>query len=256
MRTALVLLAILIATPPLGLLLIVAGLVGVKDGPGSVHDWVPRVWSRLMLRAAGVRLTLHGAEQLAAERPVVYVANHVSWFDVFTLAATLPFYKFVAKQELARIPIFGPAVRAAGTVFIDRDNRRAAFAGYDAAAQRIRDGASVVVYPEGTRGRSYAIRPFKKGPFVLAIAAGAPIVPTLIYGTMRVQAKGSFLVRPGSVHVHFLEPIPTAGMTYDDRDRLARLTSAALTRVLAREYGAASSEAPREPAADRQVAAV
>jgi 1-acyl-sn-glycerol-3-phosphate acyltransferase len=245
MRTLLVLLAILIATPPMGLLVIVAAMLGVRDGHRSVYDWAPRTWSRLLLRAGGVRVHLHNAERMATSEPRVYVANHVSWFDVFALAATLPLYKFVAKQELARIPIFGRAVRATGMIFIDRDNRKAAFAGYEAAAQRIREGASVVVYPEGTRGASYALRPFKKGPFVLAIAAGVPVVPTLLYGTREILPKGTLRVRSGEVHVHFLPPIPTEGMSYADRDRLARLTSEAMTDLLAREYGVQSLGTPQ-----------
>ena len=84
----------------------------------------------------------------------------------------LPRYKFVAKAELFKVPIFGRAMRAAGMIEIQRDNRKAAFGAYDVAAERIRDGNSVVVFPEGTRGHAYPLRPFKKGPFVLAIAAG------------------------------------------------------------------------------------
>src|SRR5690606_2469484 len=180
-----------------------------------------RLWSRLVLRAAGVRVVVHHPERMRAGAPHIFVANHVSWFDVFTLASLLPRYKFVGKAELFRIPLFGRAARAAGMIPIERENRKSAFQSYELAVERIRDGASMVVYPEGTRGRDYALRPFKKGPFVLAAAAQVPIVPTVIYGTIGVQSRERFRVRSGTVHVHFLEPIPTAGMTYDDRDRLS-----------------------------------
>lgn len=237
MRTALVLLAFIVFTPTLGLLVILAGLLGVHDRPGGVFDWAPRLWCRILLRAAGVRVRLHNAERMTRDEPRIYVGNHVSWFDIFVLASLLPHYKFVAKAELARIPIFGRAARAAGMIFIERENRKAAFVSYDQAAAQIKRGASVVVFPEGTRGREYALRPFKKGPFVLAVAAQVPLVPMIIHGTLRIQPKGSFTIRSGVVDVHFLEPIITSGMGYEDRDRLARETRERMAEALEREYG-------------------
>ncbi len=168
-----------------------------------------------------MRLVLHGEEACASSGRACSSPNHVSWYDIFTLLAILPRYRFVAKAELFKIPLFGPAARRAGTIPIQRENRKAAFQAYDEAAREIRGGASVVVCPEGTRGDSYALRPFKKGPFVLAIAAGAPIVPVVVYGTREVQPKGSFVIRSGTVHVHFLDEIPTTGLAVR-RSRPAR----------------------------------
>ena len=237
MRTFLVGLAIVLGTPVLGMTVIVASLLGIPDRPGSIFDRVPRLWGHLISRAGGVRIVLHDAERMHTGEPRVYAANHISWFDVFTLASILHRYKFIAKSELERIPLFGAAVRAAGFIFIDRNNRKAAFAGYEAAAERMRSGFSVVVDPEGTRGTNYALRPFKKGPFVLAIAAGAPVVPTLVYGTREVQHKGSWVVTAATVHVHFLEPVLTEGLTYEDRDRIARLTFDRMATALEEIYG-------------------
>src|SRR5919206_1338246 len=170
-----------------------------------------------MLVSAGVRVRIHNAERLSREAGYVYIANHVSWFDVFALAAALPRYSFIAKSELRRIPMFGFGAEAAGIVFLDRDNRKAAFESYKLAAKEVERGRSIVVYPEGTRGRDYHLRPFKKGPFVLAIASQCPIIPTIVHGSREVMKKGSFLVKPGVIDVHFLEPIETKGLTYDDR---------------------------------------
>jgi len=102
-------------------------------------------------------------------------------------------------------------------------------------------GTSVVVYPEGTRGRSYALRPFKKGPFVLAIAAQVPIVPVVIHGTREVQGKGDLAVHGGTCEVTFLAPIPTTGMTYDDRDRLMQTVWQHMAAELAARYGIQST---------------
>ena len=248
MRTLLVLLASIVLTPLLGTLAIILSLLGLDHGAGGVFDWVPRTWSRALLAAAGVRVHLHNVERMRDDRPQVYVANHMSWFDVFTLAAILPRPKFIAKAELGRIPLFGRASRACGMIFIERENRKAAFAGYEDAARRIRGGASVVVFPEGTRGSTYALRPFKKGPFVLAVASEAPIVPTILHGTREVLGRGSFWVRSGEVHVHFLEPIITEGLGYDDRDRLSRQAAQQMSEALRSEYGVEGVPArPGEP---------
>jgi 1-acyl-sn-glycerol-3-phosphate acyltransferase len=238
MRSALVLLAMLVLTPPLAALVVLATAFGVADRPGSVLWWAPRAWGRGLLRAAGVRVRVHGADRMGdGQTPRVFVSNHVSWFDVFALAATLPRYSFVSKAEILRIPVFGPAARALGTISIERHNRKSAFLSYDEAARQVRAGRPVIVFPEGTRGRSYPLRPFKKGPFVLAIAAAAPIVPTLIHGTIPILPKGSWHVRGGTIDVHFLEPVSTEGLNYDDRDALMRRVRDSMSDALAREYG-------------------
>jgi len=161
---------------------------------------------------------------------------------VWALAAVLPRYKFVGKAELFRIPIFGRAARTAGMLAIERENRKSAFESYRVAAERIRAGASVVVFPEGTRGRTYALRPFKKGPFVLAVAAGVPIVPTIVHGTLEVMSRDSLRVRPGVVDVHFLEPIDAEGLTYEDRNRLSRAAWGQMAAAMRELYGVESTE--------------
>jgi 1-acyl-sn-glycerol-3-phosphate acyltransferase len=113
---------------------------------------------------------------------------------------------------------------------------------YEEAADKVKGGACIVVYPEGTRGPEYALRPFKKGPFVLAIAANAPIVPTLVHGTIEILGRGSFWLKPGTIHVHLLEPVDPAGMSYDDRDRLAALVRDRMAAELERVYGVKSPQ--------------
>lgn len=244
MRLALVLLTFLLFTPSLGALVVLAALFGVEDRPGGVYEWAQRTWATLLVKAAGVRIELHDVERMRTGEARIFASNHVSWYDVFVLASVLPRYKFVAKAELFDIPIFGRAARAVGTIPIQRENRKAAFGAYDEAAQRIQGGSSVVVFPEGTRGHEYPLRPFKKGPFVLAAAAQVPVVPTLVYGTIAVQPRDSWRIRAGTVHVHFLEPVPTAGMTYADRDRLSRVVWQRLADGLERLYGVHSAPLP------------
>lgn len=254
MRTLLTLITLFIATTGLGSSVIIASLLGMKPRQGNFLYSAPRWWAMALMRAAGVKVRLHNAERVAGDAPRIFVSNHVSWFDVLALAANLPHYSFVAKAELFKVPIFGRGALAVGTIPIERENRKSAFESYKVAAERIREGASVVVYPEGTRGKSYALRPFKKGPFVLAVAAGVPIVPTIIHGTIEVLPRGSFWVRARTIDVHFLEPVPTAGLAYDDRDRLMRAVYDRMATGMRELYGVESPKLP-VPAVERTMSA-
>ena len=255
MRTVLVALTILVVTPVLGAICIVASLLGGRHGPGTILDWCGRSWNRSMCIAAGVKIRVHNPERMHHEGARIYVANHTSWFDVFALASVLPNYTFISKAELSRIPLFGPAGRAFGLIFIERGNRKAAFESYKNAGKVVEAGKSVIVYPEGTRGYTYELRPFKKGPFVFAISAGVPIVPTVVYGAQEVHRKGSLRVRSGAVDIHFLEPVDTAGYSYADRDQLMRVVWKRMAMELQEIYGIEShsgaivpeSQQPRIP---------
>ena len=236
-RTAITMLALLFGTMIFGSIVLLAQLVGAPQGPGSVYERATRGWASWLLRAAGVRVVVHGGEHLVVGAPRVFIANHVSWFDIPAMIYSLPHYGFVAKRELANIPLFGAAARAVGVIYIDRENHKAAFSAYEDAAARIRDGRAVLVYPEGTRGDGYALRPFKKGPFVLAVSSSAPIVPVVIHGTIEVNPRGSFKATPGVVHVHMLEPINTEGLTYADREALAERVRLRMADLLRTQYG-------------------
>ncbi|MEP6780526.1 MAG: lysophospholipid acyltransferase family protein [Gemmatimonadaceae bacterium] len=220
-----------------GTMVLVAQLLRIPRKVGGVFDMAPRWWSRAILRATGVQVIRHNVEVIDETKSYVYIANHVSWYDILALLDSLPNFGFIAKREIEKVPLFGAAARAVGVIYIDRENRKAAFSSYDDASKRIRDGASVVVYPEGTRGDSYALRPFKKGPFVLAIQSGVPIVPVIVYGTIAVNPRGSLQGKPGTVHVYLLEPIPTEGLSYDDRDELAERVRIKMGEALRDLYG-------------------
>lgn len=221
----------------LGTMVLVAQLLRIPHKSGGLFDMAPRWWSRAILRATGVRVMRHNAEVIDETKSYVYIANHVSWYDILVLLDSLPNFGFIAKREIERVPLFGAAARAVGVIYIDRENRKAAFTSYDDASKRIREGASVAVYPEGTRGDSYSLRPFKKGPFVLAIQSGVPIVPVVIHGTIAVNPRGSLKGKSGTVHVHLLKPIPTAGLSYDDRDELAERVRIKMGEALRDIYG-------------------
>lgn len=221
LRTLVYLLALLVFTIYYGGGVIVAGLLRVPNRPGGVYDQAARRWSRWLLRVAGIKVRIEGAHRLSPDRPVVYVSNHQSWFDILALAANLPgTVRFVSKKELAKIPVLGRAMRQAGHIFIDRQNRQKAFSAYEEVSGVIAAGLSAVVFAEGTRSRTGELQSFKKGPFVLAIAAQVPVVPVYCAGTFTILPKGSVRVRPHDVTLYVGDAIPTKGLDYEDRERL------------------------------------
>jgi 1-acyl-sn-glycerol-3-phosphate acyltransferase len=246
MRSLLAAITLWFATIFLAPVAVLASVLGFHDQKGGlVQQWCMRTWARSLCWASGARVEVHGAEHISSGRGTVYASNHVSWYDVFAIASVLPRYTFVAKAELRRIPIFGWGAEGAGVVFLERENRKSAFAAYETVAEKIRQGLNIVVFPEGTRGENYSLRSFKKGPFVLAIAAGAPVVPVVVYGTRDVMPKHGFRVRPATVHVHLLEPVPTTGYDYDHRHELMRVVSRRMADALRDEYGVVSPEVGR-----------
>lgn len=250
MMTPFAALMLVLVTIPVVAIVVMASYLGVPIRHGSIYEKVQWFWARSLCLAGGVRRVVHNPERIEQHDACVYVVNHVSWYDVFTLGSVLPRWSFVAKDELRKIPIFGKGAVGVGTIFIERENRRAAFQMYEKAALRIREGASVVVFAEGTRGASYALRPFKKGPFVLAIASGVPIIPVVIHGTREVMARGSWIVKPGTVNLHFLEPIPTAGLSYADRERLVAQVWSSMAATMQTVYGVESDRRNALGAAD------
>jgi 1-acyl-sn-glycerol-3-phosphate acyltransferase len=237
LRTIFTIITAVIVTTVLGFTTIIAGLLGVEDKPDGIYDKIPRWWSRSVMWAAGIKVRVHGLENNNGTEPRIFASNHVSWFDVAGLAKVLPRNKFVAKAELFKVPIFGRAMRAAGMVEIQRENRKAAFGAYEVAAERIRQGNSVVVFPEGTRGHDYRLRPFKKGPFVLAIAAGVPVVPIIVHGTIEILRKGSFRVHSGTIDIHLLEPVSTTTVDYDHREALMQTVRTRMAAAMRELYG-------------------
>jgi 1-acyl-sn-glycerol-3-phosphate acyltransferase len=244
LRTIFAIITAVAVTTVLGLATIIAGLLGVDDKPDGMYDKIPRWWSRSVMWAAGIKVRVHGLESGGETEPRIFASNHVSWFDVAGLAKVLPRHKFVAKAELFKVPIFGRAMRAAGMVEIQRENRKAAFGAYEVAAERIRNGNSVVVFPEGTRGHDYRLRPFKKGPFVLAIAAGVPVVPIIVHGTIEILRKGSFRVHPGTIDIHLLEPVSTTSVDYDHREALMQTVRTRMADAMRELYGVEALPTP------------
>lgn len=211
----------------LGIYTVVIGIPVLAASPfdreARVVRTLGRVWVRWILRTFGIRVVAEGLENVPTHAPVVLMSNHQSLVDIAALVDTLPpsvSWRFVAKRELVRVPVFGWCLVTTGQIIVDRGNRERAVASLRRAAERIRGGASVIVFPEGTRSPSGSLRPFKSGPFHLALEAQVPIVPVTVSGSQHITPKGSLQVHPGVVKIVYGKPIPTRGVRIEERGSL------------------------------------
>ena len=190
------------------------------SGQDKAHSFI-RFWGRICLFLAGVKVEIRGIENILTDRPAIYVSNHQSNFDVPIIYGGLPIqFRWLAKQELFRIPVFGLAMKRSGIIPIDRSNRRKTMHSIIAAAQRINAGTSVIIFPEGTRTPDGQLQEFKKGALLIAAKAQVPVVPIAIHGSFQIQAKDSWRINGGSAILEFLPPISTEGLKSSDVDEL------------------------------------
>jgi 1-acyl-sn-glycerol-3-phosphate acyltransferase len=208
----------------LGLLAVLASWIPPR-GHGMLL--VARIWSRCLLAAAGVRLVVELDPAWASEpsgASYVFMANHASYFDVPALLAVLPGQvRFAAKRTLFFIPVFGWSLWAGGFIPIDRENRARARDAFEIAVRRIRAGASVLFFPEGSRSSDGRLREFERGGFLLALKSGAPLVPVGIDGSHRVMPRSRLTVRPGTIRVCIGAPVDSAGFSVRGRRELASI---------------------------------
>ena len=199
-------------------------LIGVPFRSKGILYFLGHLGVGMALGLAGIRYRVHGREHIPRKRAVVFCSNHESNVDPPVLFEALHRRLHVLfKAELKKLPILGAVMVAGGFVAVEREKREASMASIEEAAQSIRDGNSFLIFPEGTRSRTSELLPFKKGGFIMAIKAQAPIVPVAVSGGREAMRKGSWFVRPVMVDVRIGEPVETAGMTLEDRDTLIEI---------------------------------
>lgn len=168
------------------------------------------IFAPVLTWVAGVQLKVSGRENVPHDRPVIFVSNHCSHFDIVCLLASLPRNLFfVAKKELLWVPFLGFNLWITGHILIDRSNRKKSIASLRKAARNIAGGRCVTLYAEGTRSKTGEMGPFKKGAFHLALDAGVDIVPIYIDGTYKIWPKGKLKITPGKASVTIGKPITT-----------------------------------------------
>jgi 1-acyl-sn-glycerol-3-phosphate acyltransferase len=179
-------------------------------------------WARGLARMTPMRVRVEGREHIDPNQSYVLVSNHQSQYDIFLLYGWLGVdFKWVMKQELRKVPAIGAACEALGHIFIDRSNHTAAVATLEAAKTQIVDGTSVIFFPEGTRSRDGKLKRFKKGAFRMALDLGLPILPLTVTGTRDVLPAGTSDLLPGSACLIIHQPVPVAGLTADDCQKLS-----------------------------------
>jgi len=219
----------IVLAPPLLLLSLVDS--------GQVAYLVSRMWVTVVSRVMGLTFSIRGTEKIVPGTSYIVTPNHQSNVDILGLVLMLPFrYKWVLKKELVKIPLFGWCLARSGAICIDRSNPRQAVEQLREGSDRLANGWSVLIYPEGTRTTDGKLRTFKKGAFMMAVQTGIPILPVTSNGAFKIMPKTSLLFRPGHIAITIGDPIPTEGLTEEDVPELMEKTRAAVEANLDLNY--------------------
>jgi 1-acyl-sn-glycerol-3-phosphate acyltransferase len=209
-----------------------------------VHRYA-RLWGKAALLANRVKVKVEGLEQLERGGPYIFMSNHQGSFDIFALLGYLPFqFKWLAKKELFSIPFFGWTMAAAGYISIDREGTRKTVEAINEAARKIREGMSLVIFPEGSRSPNGSIQPFKRGGFTLAIKSKVPIIPIAITGSREIMPKEKLTAASGQIKIRMGLPIETKSYSLKDRESLMEKVNQAISRNFNLISGKSSEEGP------------
>ena len=190
------------------------------NAENNIHK-IANLWAKILLLIFNTKVEIIGKENILRGKPQIFMANHQSDFDILIVLAHIPGqFRWLVKKELFHIPIFGAAMKSAGYISIDRNNRERAMQSLDQAALRIREGKSIMAFPEGSRSRFGEIKPFKQGTFYLAIKSGVPIVPISIIGSGEIMPKRSLKINPGKIKLVIDKPIDVKNITLENRQEL------------------------------------
>jgi len=191
----------------------------ISKNPDALY-WAGVRGVMFFVRAVGVRVRIVGTERIPSGT-CLFIANHTSTVDAPAVVAAIPRrIAILLKQSLFRYPIVGQAFRLAHFIPVDRSKQESAIASLEKAIEAMRGGQSFLIYPEGTRSPDGRLQEFKKGAVVMAIKAGAPIVPIACSGAHRIMRKRSLEIHPGEILVEFLAPIDASQYTFEEREQL------------------------------------
>jgi len=218
-------------------LLIIA--ISPFDRKGNLVHYIGKFWSLLNLYLSGTRLKIKGKEKIEKGRTYIIMSNHQSLVDVWALIGKLPLQlRWTIKSEVKKMPVFGYALERMGHIYVGRKKRKDVALTLEVPVQKIRDGASVVIFPEGTRGRDGRLQKFHKGGAIIAIQSGAPILPITINGSRFVLPKGTLALMPGKIEVIVGDSIDPGMFDEDRKDDLMAVVKSAIEQNLDLEYGA------------------
>ncbi len=197
---------------PLGVVLtIFTAIFTIVCYPWRNAEFVHReqqFWSRSMCRLMFLPVTVDGQENIVPGQSYVFVSNHQSMYDVWVVYGWLPvIFKWLMKAELRRVPFVGTACKAAGHIFVARQNARASVESLQLIEKQLVNGVSTVIFPEGTRSKDGSLGRFKRGAFQIALDLGLPVIPISLSGCYQVMPKGALVVNRHPIHMHIGKPI-------------------------------------------------
>ena len=212
-----------------------ASISGLFIGGQRAWEFWREAWGKTILFFLGVKMKINGMENLKG--PAVFIMNHESVIDIFTIAAITPKKTtFVSKKEVARFPFVGIIMRMGGCIFIDRSNTRSAIESIKEGVEERRENYSIIVFPEGTRSNAkQGLKPFKKGCMHIAMAAGIPIVPIGQSGARTLASGKSLVIKKGSpIYFEIGEPISTDMWNLENTEKQMELLQEEVKNLIAK----------------------
>ncbi len=217
--------------------------LSLTSNPRAFNFW-STVWGVGMAAGMGILIRTRFSEPLASDQPVVFAINHQVALDIPAVGSAIPIpFGWVAKEELKRIPFLGQAIRSSPSVFIDRSHPKKSVESMKRAGEKIRDGVSVAIFPEGSRSHSAELAQFKRGAFLLAIEAQVPVVPVTVINAHKLFNEKTKKARPGIMNIRIGTPIEITGWTRNDIPRLMEDVRDAMTQHLS-EAGTGEKRLP------------
>lgn len=200
---------------------------------GAKWGYYPAIaWARTMCAIAFIRVRIVGRDLYDTKQSYIFVANHQSIYDIFPIYGYIGNrFVWIMKQEIQKIPLVGKTCEAVGHIFIDRSSAIKSKRSMEAAERKLRNGLSVVIFPEGSRTRNGAIGHFKRGAFSIAADLHLPVVPITINGAYDTLPAGSCLIKPGKIELIFHQPLDTAELTHDNLNDFVEATR----RIIAKD---------------------
>ena len=211
-------------------------VLSLIDKSGRLAQKVAWCWGGWIMLSAGVSVRITGKENIGNEKSMIFFSNHASYFDVFSLMAHLPVpCRLIAKKELFQIPFFGWTLQKGGHIQVDRSNARQAYQSMLTAAERIRNGTPLIIFPEGTRSPDGTLKPFKTGGPAIAIMAKVPVYPVAVLGTFDIYPRGTVRVRKGRIDIRIGRPILTENLKLRDKVKLTEEIRSAIVELMSQE---------------------
>jgi 1-acyl-sn-glycerol-3-phosphate acyltransferase len=209
------------------------------DRNGNVVHYIGKFWSLLNIYLSGTRLTIKGTERIIKGHTYIVMSNHQSLVDTWALIGKLPLQlRWTIKSEVKKMPVFGYALERMGHIYVGEKKRKQRNLTLQKALKKLKEGLSVVIYPEGTRSKDGYLQRFHKGGAIIAIRSSVPILPVTINGSRFVLPKGTLALMPGKIEVIVGEPIGSGMFGEDGKDQLIAGVKSAIQQNLDLEYGA------------------